>query len=283
MKIKLLKIVLAAASFLILLNACKKSSAVVSAPSVSTINITAITTSTSSSGGIVNGDGGSAVTAKGVCYSTSAYPSIVDAKTNDGTGTDQFTSSITSLDAGTLYFVRAYATNGVATSYGNQVSFKTLPVAIGDNYRGGIVAYVLKPTDANYSGDKEKGLIASPTDQSSTNWGAYVVTGATATNLGSGDANTTTIASILGAGTYAARVCADLTITSYTDWYLPSIAEMNELYLNKDIVGGFTGTDYWTSSEYNSNLAWSYDFTIGSTIAADKLTASKLVRAIRSF
>ena len=73
-------------------------------------------------------DGGSAVTARGVCWSTSANPntSTGDSCTSDGTGTGSFTSSITGLLSETLYHVRAYATNGEGTSYGNDVAFTTL-------------------------------------------------------------------------------------------------------------------------------------------------------------
>ncbi len=63
------------------------------------------------------------MTARGVCWSTSESPTTADSKTTDGTGTGEFTSSITGLTAGTTYYVRAYATNAVGTSYGSQVSF----------------------------------------------------------------------------------------------------------------------------------------------------------------
>lgn len=95
-------------------------------PTVTTTAITAITTITASSGGNVTSDGGSAVTARGVCWSTSANPTIVDSITSDGTGTGVFSSSITGLLPATTYHVRAYATNVVGTGYGADVSFTTL-------------------------------------------------------------------------------------------------------------------------------------------------------------
>ena len=94
-------------------------------PTVTTTAITAITQTTASSGGSISADGGAAVTAKGLCWSTSATPTVADSKTLDGTGTASFTSSITGLAALTTYYVRAYATNSAGTGYGTAVSFTT--------------------------------------------------------------------------------------------------------------------------------------------------------------
>ncbi len=83
------------------------------APTVTTASITNITQTTASSGGNVTSDGGSPVTARGVCWSTSSNPTTSDVHTTDGTGTGSFTSNITGLTANTLYYVKAYATNSV--------------------------------------------------------------------------------------------------------------------------------------------------------------------------
>jgi len=99
------------------------------APTVTTTAITAITTNTATTGGNVTNDGGATLTARGVVWSTTTNPTIaLTTKTIDGTGTGGFVSSITSLTANTTYYVRAYATNSVGTSYGNEVSFTTLPI-----------------------------------------------------------------------------------------------------------------------------------------------------------
>jgi hypothetical protein len=95
-------------------------------PTETSTPVTAITETTATSGGNVTSDNGAAVTARGVCWSTSTSPVITGSHTSDGTGTGVFASSITGLTAGTLYYVRAYATNSAGTSYGNQVSFTTL-------------------------------------------------------------------------------------------------------------------------------------------------------------
>jgi hypothetical protein len=94
-------------------------------PTVTTTAVTSITATTASGGGNVISDGGAAVTARGVCWSTSPNPTIADSYTTNGTGTGVFTSSITGLTPGTTYYVRAYATNSIGTAYGNPITFTT--------------------------------------------------------------------------------------------------------------------------------------------------------------
>ena len=70
-------------------------------------------------------DGGASITARGVCWSTSHYPSINDKYTSNGSGTGRYTSNLSGLKAGTTYYVRAYATNEAGTAYGEEMSFTT--------------------------------------------------------------------------------------------------------------------------------------------------------------
>jgi hypothetical protein len=101
-------------------------SLIVKAPTVSaTTTVTNITATTASSGGNVTSDGGTEITARGVCWSTSANPTTSNSKTTDGTATGTFTSRITVLEPSTTYYVRDYAVNSAGTSYGIQVSFTT--------------------------------------------------------------------------------------------------------------------------------------------------------------
>lgn len=86
-----------------------------------------ITNSGALSGGNILSDGGSAVINRGVCWSASPAPTILDSTTSDGSGVGLFSSTITGLLPSTTYYVRAYATNGVGTAYGNQEIFITLP------------------------------------------------------------------------------------------------------------------------------------------------------------
>ena len=106
------------------IHSCKKDKP--TPPVISTTAVTAISYTTATSGGDVTNEGGASVTARGVCWSTSKNPTIVDSKSADGTGIGIFTSAITGLTLGTTYYVRSYATNRLGTSYGAQVSFTTL-------------------------------------------------------------------------------------------------------------------------------------------------------------
>ena len=94
--------------------------------SVGTVSPTLITQTSATSGGSISDDGGAAITARGVVFSTSLNPTISDSKTTNGSGIGSFTSSLTGLTAKTQYYLRAYATNSVGTAYGNLVEFTTL-------------------------------------------------------------------------------------------------------------------------------------------------------------
>ena len=95
-------------------------------PVLTTAPVTDISTTFATSGGNISSDGGSNVTARGVCYNTIGSPTINDLKTNDGTGTGSFVSYLKNLNKGTKYYIRAYATNDAGTSYGEEISFTTL-------------------------------------------------------------------------------------------------------------------------------------------------------------
>jgi len=96
---------------------------------LTTTAISAITSSTAASGGNITNDGGAAITARGVCWSTSSNPTILNSKTNDGAGTGSFTSSITGLTPGATYYVKAYATNNIGTSYGNEFTITATAIS----------------------------------------------------------------------------------------------------------------------------------------------------------
>jgi len=102
-------------------------------PTLSTTLATNITSNSATTGGNITDDGGTNITARGVCYSTSPNPTIADNKTSDGTGSGVFVSNLSGLLPNTTYYVRAFATNIVGTSYGNEISFKTDPANILEN------------------------------------------------------------------------------------------------------------------------------------------------------
>jgi uncharacterized protein (TIGR02145 family) len=92
------------------------------------------------SGGNITSNGGAAITAIGIVWSTSPNPTLASnlGSTNDGSCTCNFGSILRCLIANTTYYVRAYATNSAGTAYGNQVSFTTQNSVVISNPGGGV-------------------------------------------------------------------------------------------------------------------------------------------------
>lgn len=113
----------------LLISSCKKKDKdnlpLPTLPVLTTDTVTNVTSNTAQSGGKISSDGGSAIIERGVCWGKNKNPSILDYKTIDGNGAGNFKSSLTSLTNNTTYYVRAYSTNSVGTSYGNEMSFST--------------------------------------------------------------------------------------------------------------------------------------------------------------
>ena len=176
------------------------------------------------------------------------------------------------------------------TAWTNMIGGEALNnLAIGAYHQGGVIFYL----DGNGGG-----LVCAPYDQNEEpgiQWwnGEYTLTGATGILIGTGQANTIKIINGQGEGTYAATVCDNLTIDTYSDWFLPSRNELNEMYLNKTIidstsiaVGGtafvITSTYYWSSSEYYNINAWRQAFYDGYQNYFNKDYTYR-VRAVRAF
>jgi hypothetical protein len=151
---------------------------------------------------------------------------------------------------------------------------------IGETYGGGKVFYI-------YDGGRH-GLIAAAADQidsTGIEWynGIDRFTGTTGDGVGAGAMNTAMIISTqIGdnqAGNFAAKVCADYSVTAadgvtYGDWYLPSKKELDLLYQQKNVLGGFSIAFYWSSTELDIDLsgAWVsnfYDGTQGVTLKSN--------------
>jgi Protein of unknown function (DUF1566) len=253
------------------------------APVLTTTAFSSITQSTATSGGNIVSNGGAAITARGVVWDTLTDPTIALAtKTVNGSGNGSFTSNLTGLVAGKTYYVRAYATNTNGTTYGNQLNFVTPPAAftIGQLYGGGIVFYV--------DGTGQHGLIAATSDQSiGLKWynASFIATNAAGLAIGTGAANTTSIINIQGNALYAATLCRQFyNGGGFSDWYLPSLFELNELFLRKAVIGGFANNSYWSSSEFDNSYAWYINFgAVGPNQSYTSKSSGNYVRAIRSF
>lgn len=261
-----------------------------STPELTTTSVTAVNPTTAACGGIVASSVIGTVTARGVCWSTSVGPTVSGAHTTNGSGLGAYTSSISGLTANTTYYVCAYATSSAGTTYGNQLSFTTMP-AIGASYGGGVLAYVLQSGDPGYDPATPHGLIAATSDQSTGicwDCGSGNFTAAGGVAIGTGFLNTYNIMNETGApfsASNAASICAGLTTGGYTDWYLPSLDELSKLCANRSAIGGFSAAYYWSSSAIrnSSNLAWWVLFPGGSQGYSGSLTSLDYVRAVRSF
>ena len=189
------------------------------------------------------------------------------------------------------------------TSENDTVKRYTVTVKLTYNLRdigpsGGLIFYV-DPDDAKLLPDGISYLEAAPSNQNAgIQWynGNSVATGAIATAIGTGQANTNTIATIQGVGSYAARSCYDLVVGPYSDWFLPSKDELNKMYLNlkkgtdehsvvyTPVTGFSTAFAYWSSSESTTYLAWLQGlFGGGSQQEAPKNLTYYYVRCVRAF
>jgi hypothetical protein len=249
-------------------------------PTVLTTTITDVSYSSVNSGGNITDDGGAPVTARGIVWGTTSNPTIGSniGITSNGSGSGIFVSSITGLSLSTTYYVRSYATNSIGTSYGQEETFTTT-LSIGDTYEGGLVFYI--------DGSGEHGLVAAPSNQGSGPYGSCGTggCGSTGSGIGTGSNNTILIESgCADVGTAADR-CANLVLSGYNDWFLPSKNELNEMLSVLGASGSFSIGYYWSSTEQDTWSAWFEDSSGcgGACQAAGNRTQSLYVRAVRQF
>ncbi|MGK0364745.1 MAG: hypothetical protein ACI85O_001803 [Saprospiraceae bacterium] len=164
-------------------------------------------------------------------------------------------------------------------------------LAIGDIHSGGMIFYL--------ESNGLHGLIAALSDQStSSEWGCYGtdISGlpnvpynggnpvGPGTEVGDGASNTTLIVNNCAEAGIAARLCHDLVLGGYNDWFLPSAGELNLMYVNLHLnaLGGFGSSYYWSSTEFDNYDAWYQYFSNGDQFYNFK-DSNKYVRAVRAF
>jgi hypothetical protein len=227
---------------------------------------------------------GTSVTALVADFTTTGESVTVGATAQvSGTTANDFTSPVT---------YRVTAGNGSTQDYVVTVTVAA-PPEVGDSYGGGKVAYIFQSRDPGYVAGETHGLIAATADQgdSGIQWALaayWLVAAGTSADIGTGSTNTASIVAQNGAGSTYAAGLADAYVNPdtgagvYSDWYLPSKDELDKLYGNRVLIGGFAITSYWTSTEQWAGNAWYQFFGDGSQHYNGKSTAFS-VRPVRSF
>jgi hypothetical protein len=148
--------------------------------------------------------------------------------------------------------------------------FGSVDLRIGQNYQGGTIVYL---------DGKGHGIVAAPIDQSdAAPWGCdgILLSGAMGNYVGDGEQNTLDIVNGCSEPGTAARICYDLVLGGYDDWYLPSDMEYQDVNLASETTGVDVNATYWSSTQKDANYAharygqWSK-------------TKNFRVRAVRSF
>ena len=189
--------------------------------------------------------------------------------------------------------------NPSTINLGNILTCGNETVLIGDLVAGGVVFYIAPtPTDLDGNGTLDTGLVCSLSDYTSeVEWGCVLLDLPSVPNVASNNGNPVGLGAEIGDGMSNTNAilndCPDapaaLAARSLgVDWFLPSIRELNEIYLNKttiELVPGvslFTQTGFWSSSERNSGVAWLRPFDGGGNYLYTKDSAFN-VRAVRAF
>lgn len=199
-------------------------------------------------------------------------------------------------DAGLMIYCTDCGTYGEPEYYngikwlninGANAGVKPGTYAVGQAALGGKIAYIFVPGDLGFDLNSQHGLVAATEDQSAgIQWynGNNSTTGAYDAGIGAGLKNTYIIITAQGAtaANYAAGIASAYTSGIYTDWFLPSIFELNKLYTNQALIGGFAIDNYWSSTESSSGSAQYQNFGIDDWASSGK-SGTYYVRAVRTF
>jgi hypothetical protein len=257
-------------------------------PTITTNAVSGITSNSATFGGAINNANGNQIMERGIVYSTTPNPTINSNKIMIGNGIGTF-DTISALNyqyahllnPNTTYYVRAYAvTENNISAYGNEVIFTTL--AVGQVGPGGGIVFFNK---GNTTGGWQYLETATSDQGTGVAWGCEGTSiPGTQLTVGSGEANTSLIVAGCNEASFAAKLCDNLTLGGQTDWFLPSRDELYLMYENLHLnnQGNFTLSDYWSSSEYDGNLAWRFNFYY---VLAANVYKNEVyyVRAVRAF
>lgn len=239
----------------------------VALPEILTTDITALTGTGATSGATITYSGSATVEAKGLCWSTTTKPTILDSKTTEMPDITDFSSTITGLTAKTKYYMRAYITTSDGNVYGDEIVFRT--IVPGDDLEGGKVGWIFASGWPEYNKNIQKAFIVRILNNNNGHkWSNTNSDIATLTDNGAGLNNTNAIVADQGDGSYSAKQCYDLSIVdagvTYDDWFLPSKGDMNAIRGNRAILG-MIDKQYMTSSQFSTNIFTWYRGGTGAT------------------
>jgi len=210
---------------------------------------------------------------------------VLSSDDDSGGGTNGEDARISIILAAGDYLIVAKSFSTETGDYTIETTVTNVSYSIGDTGPAGGIVFYMAP-------DGLHGLEAAPADQKppssmrGVTWGCrgLTINGADGTAIGTGAQNTADILAACSDLGIAARLADNYTLNSFNDWYLPSKEELNELYLQRAVVGNFTssGNGYWSSTEMFDVGAWFQDFDDGSVHILDR-NGTTGVRAIRTF
>jgi hypothetical protein len=175
---------------------------------------------------------------------------------------DRFTFTLGALEKGQYKYEVLQDANGYAA---------------GDALGGGLFVF----EDSGYA------YISAAADQSTdAPWGCQGTDiSGTLSAVGTGSANTALIVAGCTTSGISARICDQLTLNGYSDWFLPSLDELAQMYtkLAADGLGNFANHTYWSSTQSSATQAYTIDFNNGNTNAHQKSQTNRHTRAMRRF
>ncbi|MEX1190728.1 MAG: hypothetical protein WED10_11795 [Brumimicrobium sp.] len=238
----------------------------VSSPKVSTVGATEVNKTEAKFIGEVIDDGNDPKTERGICWSTHNQPSIDDNYESFGYGNGKFIIKASYLTISTKYFFRAFSKNKAGENYGEILNITTDQKELGDSLNGGIIVYIFKPGDIGYVENEFHGIIADFSHINNSIWGCESYPMNTSTEIGTAIDNTNHIVNNCFAQSFAAKSCHEYENNGYSDWVLPSIDDLEQIFQNENMwnvifIGGF-----WSSSQRSGNTAWALDATNNNNI-----------------
>mgnify|MGYP001061020495 CR=1 FL=1 len=240
-------------------------------------------TSAPITGEVVN-DGGTTITQRGFVLSTQPGPDMNDSIIHMGMGLGIFDTVLANLQIGQTYYYRSFAVNSAGTILGNIESFQTLSsYPLGSTGpAGGFIFY-----DKGSYSNGWRYMEAAPSDVSTgTTWGCSgtLIPGSQPSAVGSGPQNTQDITTTCTSVNIAAALCVNYSLNGYSDWFLPSRMELQEMYtnLNAGAASFNTLSTYWSSTENNNISAQGVSWASGNVIYNNK-NSNYRVRPARRF